>query len=186
MNLSGRQLGQADFLDRLTAIVTEAGVPPSALCLEVTAGSLVADLDPAWLVLRQAKQAGFQLALDDFGTGPSSLDALRHYAVDALKIDRSFIAHLDERAEDEAIVGHIIGLAHALGMTPIAEGVETPTEAQILTSLGCEAAQGYLFSTPQPAERIPQLLEARSGGAPGYIDLAALDDPAIERDPLRR
>jgi diguanylate cyclase (GGDEF)-like protein len=179
VNLSARQLGQADFLDRLTALVDDAGAAPGSLCLEITEGSLVGELDPTWLVLRHAKQAGFRLALDDFGTGHSSLESLRHYALDMLKIDRTFVSHLGESPEDEAIVHHIVGLAHALGMVPVAEGVETPAQVAMLASIGCDAAQGFLFSTPQPAERITELLGDRPVTSGGLIDLAAIESSEV-------
>ena len=175
VNMSARQLGQADFSDTVATIVAETGVEPRRLCLELTEGALARDLETAWMVLRQTKQIGIQLALDDFGTGFSSLGTLRRFSLDSIKIDRSFVAHITASAEDEAIVEHIVRLAHALGMVPIAEGVESGQQAERLAALGCDAAQGYHFSQPKPAEEIEVLFT--SGTPEGAVA------PAVQRAP---
>jgi diguanylate cyclase (GGDEF)-like protein len=165
VNLSPRQLGQADLYDKVQEILADVGVEPGRICLEITEGALVRDLESAWLMLRNAKQLGVQLALDDFGTGYSSLSYLRRFRLDALKIDRSFVRSMAQSREDEAIVAHIIGLAQALGMVPVAEGVETAEQAKRLTRLGCDAAQGFHFAEPQTAAQISELLAAEAEGA---------------------
>jgi EAL domain-containing protein (putative c-di-GMP-specific phosphodiesterase class I) len=106
------------------------------------------------------KDLGVLLAVDDFGTGYSSLSYLKRFPVDLLKVDRSFVAGLGEDAEDSAIVTAVIGLAHALGLKALAEGVEDETQLRELQRLGCDVAQGYLLARPQPAADVTALLAA--------------------------
>ena len=103
-------------------------------------------------------QAGIPLSLDDFGTGFASLSHLRALPVDAIKIDRSFIAHIADADGDKAIVSAIVSLGHNLGIKVIAEGIETPAQAEVLRSFGCKYAQGYYFGIPTPAAGIPHLI----------------------------
>jgi len=160
LNVSPRQLNQADFTQTARQAIYESGVHPKTLCLEITEGALLRDPTAAWASLRQLKAMGVSLALDDFGTGFSSLSYIRRFDLDVLKIDRSFVTGVYDSDEDRAIVEHVIGLAHALGMSAIAEGIEDETQAEVLRSLGCDAVQGYLYSRPVPASVIDELLEA--------------------------
>ena len=107
------------------------------------------------------------LALDDFGTGFSSLSHLRRFDLDVLKIDRSFVTNVHESEEDRAIVQQVIGLAHALGMTAVAEGIEDPEQARVLRTLGCDQVQGYLYSRPVTVDVIDGMLEERRSLADG-------------------
>jgi EAL domain-containing protein (putative c-di-GMP-specific phosphodiesterase class I) len=116
------------------------------------------DVAGAWAMLRQAKDRGITLALDDFGTGYSSLNHLRRFNLDYLKIDKSFVDGLGKSPEDTAIIEHVIGLAHALGLKVVAEGIEQEDQYQALRRLGCDLAQGFFFSRGQPAEVITRLL----------------------------
>ena len=159
VNVSARQLAQADFLDVLTAAITASGVEPGQLCLELTESALIYDVDAAWAVLRQAKSLGLNLALDDFGTGYSSLSFVRQFDLDALKIDRAFVEGLAADVHDSAIVSHVVGLAHDLGMLAVAVGVETAEQAVQLQRLGCDHGQGYFFNRPQPPGAIAQILQ---------------------------
>jgi EAL domain-containing protein (putative c-di-GMP-specific phosphodiesterase class I) len=109
-------------------------------------------------MLTKLKSLGVGLAIDDFGTGYSSLAYLERFPVDIIKIDRSFIASLDRGRTHRAIVRAVIELAHVLGMTVIAEGVETETQANALRELGCDLAQGFLYARPMPARHIPDYL----------------------------
>jgi EAL domain-containing protein (putative c-di-GMP-specific phosphodiesterase class I) len=158
INVSPRQLMQADFVDRVEAALEESGADPGHLCLEVAEGALVHQPDQLWTTLRDAKQRGLRLGIDDFGTGHTSLQHLRQFNLDQLKIDRSFVAELPVSEADRSIVGHVIGLAHELGVVPVAEGIETVDQLEVLRQLGCDLGQGFHFSTPQPPEVIASLI----------------------------
>ena len=110
-------------------------------------------------VLRRLKALGVRLAIDDFGTGYSSLGYLKHFPVDVVKIDRSFVDGLDTNPVDSAIAAAVIGLAKALGMTTVAEGVETEAQLTHLQSLGCPVMQGYYFSRPLPGPAFDELID---------------------------
>jgi diguanylate cyclase (GGDEF)-like protein len=158
VNVSPRQLLQTDFTEMVAEVLAATGLDPGLLCLEITEGSLLLDIEPAWAVLRDVRALGVCLALDDFGTGSSSLSYLRRFRLDSLKIDRSFTTTVTESEEDEAVLGQLIGLAHALGMRAQAEGVETQEQVEVLRRLGCDYAQGYAFAGPATAEEIQELL----------------------------
>ena len=119
------------------------------------------DVVSAWSGLRKVKALGVALAIDDFGTGYSSVSYVRNFALDDLKIDQSFVRGLASGVEDAAIVKAVIHMAHALGLATVAEGVETAEQLAELRSLGCDRAQGFYFSRPQPPEVIEQLLTSR-------------------------
>ncbi|MEO6317706.1 MAG: EAL domain-containing protein [Acidimicrobiales bacterium] len=159
LNVSPRQLNQADFTQMARQAIQRSGARPANLCLEITEGALLRDPAAAWASLRQLKSLGVSLALDDFGTGYSSLSYIRRFNLDILKIDRSFVTGVHESEEDRAIVEHVIGLAHALGMTAVGEGIEEQAQADALRRLGCDAVQGYLYSSPVPAAAIDAMLD---------------------------
>ncbi|MBL8774419.1 MAG: GGDEF domain-containing protein [Acidimicrobiales bacterium] len=159
VNVSARQVAQSDFLDVLRdAVSVPAGVRPPQLCLEVSEAALRDDLDTAWTMLRQAKELGVSLALDDFGTGSSSIQSVRTFRSDVMKIDRQFVSGLGMAREDTAIVELMLALANELGMITIAEGVETPQQLEALRRLKCNRAQGYLFGHPVAAQVIEDML----------------------------
>jgi diguanylate cyclase (GGDEF)-like protein len=158
INVSARQLAQLDFGDKVAAALQSAGVAAGQIHLEITEGALMHDVTSAWAVLRQAKALGVKLALDDFGTGYSSLSYVRRFSLDMLKIDKSFIDGIDSSPEDRAIVEHVVGMAQALGMVTVAEGVERPEQLQWLRRLGCRLAQGYVMSRPVPGEEFEAIL----------------------------
>jgi diguanylate cyclase (GGDEF)-like protein len=161
VNVSARQLAQTNFADTVTQAINRAGIDPSQIYLEITEGALMHDVGSAWTVLRQVKALGVGLALDDFGTGYSSLSYVRRFSLDMLKIDKSFIDHIDTSPEDRAIVSHVIGMAHALGMSTVAEGVERDDQLAWLRILGCRAAQGYAMSRPIPVADFEELVVRR-------------------------
>jgi EAL domain-containing protein (putative c-di-GMP-specific phosphodiesterase class I) len=130
--------------------IASAGIEPSQLSFEITESVLMEDVDRSIQILLSLKDIGVGLAIDDFGTGYSSLAYLERFPVDALKVDRSFVARLGADAADKAIVSAIMALGHALGLAVIAEGVETVEQLRILADLGCDSAQGYLFARPVP------------------------------------
>lgn len=167
INVSPVQLADPDFVPRLQRIMEETGADPGRLCLEITEGSMRHGLEHIWHSLKAAKEAGLQLALDDFGTGWSSFDYIRKFTLDVLKIDRVFVERVADTKEDYAIVQQLVGLAHALDLVAIAEGVATADQAETLSSLDCDLAQGYYWSEPQSPETITRLLEKgtiRPGG----------------------
>jgi EAL domain-containing protein (putative c-di-GMP-specific phosphodiesterase class I) len=118
------------------------------------------DASAAVGILQSLKALGVRLALDDFGTGYSSMGYLKRFPVDYMKIDRSFVEDLGEGGEDEAIVSGMVGLAHALGLGVIAEGVETESQLTRLREMGCELAQGFHLARPMPGEALPGWLTA--------------------------
>jgi diguanylate cyclase (GGDEF)-like protein/PAS domain S-box-containing protein len=154
VNLSARQVADKRIVATVEEVLSRTGLPAERLTLEITESALMDDAGSSLEVLRALKQVGVQLAIDDFGTGYSSLSYLQQFPVDMLKVDRSFIEQLGVRSESEEIVSAIIGLAHALGLKVVAEGVETVGQLEILRSLRCDLAQGFLFSVPRPASEI--------------------------------
>jgi diguanylate cyclase (GGDEF)-like protein len=155
VNLSGRQLSSPDLVGNVLGAIAAAGIDASQLCFEITESVLMEDVERSANVLRSLKEIGVALAIDDFGTGYSSLSYLERFPVDALKIDRSFVARLGTDPADSAIVSAVMALGHALGLAVIAEGVETTEQLRILADLGCDAAQGYLFARPIPPSELP-------------------------------
>jgi diguanylate cyclase (GGDEF)-like protein len=151
VNLSTRQLRDHDLVPFLSDTLTSCGVPASQLFLEVTETAMIHDADQADVVFRKLKALGVRLSLDDFGTGFSSMSFLRRYPVDQVKIDRSFIAGLGESRDDEAICAAVVVLAQSMGLHLVGEGVETGTQRDRLVDLGCEKAQGWLYSKPLSA-----------------------------------
>jgi diguanylate cyclase (GGDEF)-like protein/PAS domain S-box-containing protein len=159
-NLSARQLADADLVDFVADCLARHGVPPQQLCLEVTEADLVTDPDAIVEQLRRFKELGVRLAIDDFGTGFATLDYLRRFsAADILKVDASFVAGLnDPSSHDLAIVSAALVLADNLGFDTVAEGVETAGQAEVLERLGCELAQGHLFSPSVTPETIDEMI----------------------------
>ena len=162
VNLSGRQITQVDLVDVVANILASSGLEPGGLVLEITESVLMRDAAYTIAVLRALKALGLGLSVDDFGTGYSSLAYLKKFPVDILKIDKSFVDGLGTDDDDSAIVDATITLARSLGLTTVAEGVETAIQEQTLTRLGCNRAQGFLFCRPQPAEAITQHLLLRA------------------------
>jgi EAL domain-containing protein (putative c-di-GMP-specific phosphodiesterase class I) len=152
VNLSARQFYREDLAQRISEIVREVGCEPSWIELEVTETSLLHDLDAIRRVLHRLRDDGFTVAIDDFGTGYSSLTHLKHFPIDTLKIDISFIADLETDPGDAAITEAIIGLAKGLGLKVVAEGVGTRAQLEFLDKRGCQFFQGFWVSKPLPAE----------------------------------
>ncbi|HYL91314.1 MAG TPA: EAL domain-containing protein [Burkholderiales bacterium] len=164
VNLSARQFRQHDLEERIRAIVSAAGIDPSLIELEITESQLMHDPDHAIRVLRALGDAGVRIAIDDFGTGYSSLAYLTRFPLASLKIDRSFVADVLDDAADATIVRTIVDMAHTLGFTVIAEGVELDSQADFLRTLGCEQAQGFLFARPMPADEFSTLIGSSAAG----------------------
>ena len=154
VNLSVRQLEDPHLVPAVRDALATTGLPPGALCLEVTESALMRDEEAAAQVLTTLRALGVLLAIDDFGTGYSSLAQLRRLTLDTLKIDRSFITGIAESRDAEAIVTSIIAMAHAVDLTVVAEGVETAEELELLRKLGCDQAQGYHLGRPVAASEL--------------------------------
>lgn len=151
VNVATQQLIDSDFLQVVEEALGETGIDAGSLWLEITETSLMADTEAADGSLRALRSLGLHLSVDDFGTGYSSLTYLKRFPVEAIKVDRSFVAGLGLEADDTSIVDAVIRLGHSLGLTVVAEGVETPLQLDRLRDLGCDRAQGYLFGQPRPA-----------------------------------
>jgi PAS domain S-box-containing protein len=160
VNVSSSQLIDQGLPTLLREAAEKAKYPLNRLIIEVTESALVQDLQAARKVAMDLKALGCRLALDDFGTGYSSLHHLRTLPFSELKIDRSFVESMTTSHESRKIVASVVGLGTSLGMITVAEGVETEEQAGMLLWLGCEMAQGYLFGRPQPAEQIPEMVNA--------------------------
>jgi diguanylate cyclase len=136
------------------------------LTFEITETVLMERAPSILGVLGRLREIGVHLAIDDFGTGYSSLTYLKRFPVDALKVDRSFVDGLGRDPEDSAIVAAVVHLAHARGLSAIAEGVETKKQLKQLRSVGCDLAQGYYFARPQPADDLAEMFGLRDALAP--------------------
>ncbi len=154
VNVSVRQLMSNELVGIVSQALAEAGVPANGLWLEITETALMADVKAATVALRDLRSLGLHLAVDDFGTGYSSLTYLKRFPVEAIKVDRTFVNGLGIDAEDSTIVEAVINLGHSLGLSVVAEGVETPLQLTRLRELGCDRGQGYLLGRPRPAELI--------------------------------
>jgi EAL domain-containing protein (putative c-di-GMP-specific phosphodiesterase class I) len=157
-NLSPRQLWSTQLAKKITGKLSDAGVDPRDVVVEVTESTAMADPDRTQRVLQELHAWGLSIAIDDFGTGYSSLARLRHLPVDVLKIDRTFITGVDRDPDSGRMVEAMVQLAGGLGMLPVAEGIERVEELAFLKQVGCPRGQGFLFSRPVPAEQIPDLV----------------------------
>jgi EAL domain-containing protein (putative c-di-GMP-specific phosphodiesterase class I) len=162
VNISPRQLADPHLTTALKHALTASHAEPGRLCLEITESAAVDAGAPTLAALRQT---GVRLALDDFGAGFSSLHQIRRLPpVDALKIDRSFVEDLRDGSADIAIVAAVVGMARALGMVTVAEGIHNEAQVQILRALGCIRGQGYYFGRPVAPAGIADLAKAASFG----------------------
>jgi len=150
INLSGRQLRDVDFAHQVATTLEETELPSHCLEVEITERHLI-EAKMTGEVLQRLEAMGVRLAIDDFGTGYSSLSYLKRFAVDTLKVDRSFIHDITRDQEDDAVTSAVIALAHELGIEVVAEGVENTMQQDFLTTNNCDLAQGYLFARPMPA-----------------------------------
>jgi EAL domain-containing protein (putative c-di-GMP-specific phosphodiesterase class I) len=162
VNVSGRQAVDPRFPAEAAGVAERSDLRAHSLTLEITESVLMEEAESPTAILGTMQEHGLAIALDDFGTGYSSLSRLKRFPLDVLKIDRSFISGVDSNAADRAIVKATIDMAHAVGLTVVAEGVETREQADYLRAFGCDRAQGFLYSRPQPAEAITDVLTAAS------------------------
>ena len=159
VNVSTRQLKDRQFAERVARQLQMVGLPPDALCCELTESLLMEHSNENTEQIFRLKELGVKLAIDDFGTGYSSLTYLKHLPVDRIKIDRSFVKELDSNPDDRAIVVAIIAMARSLHLKVTAEGVETAHQHQLLQELGCDTMQGYYFGKPMPRETFEDFLQ---------------------------
>jgi diguanylate cyclase (GGDEF)-like protein/PAS domain S-box-containing protein len=164
VNISGHELTDIRFIPQLDEILTDTGIAPASLQLEVTESVLFPTSEPIVALLANAKALGVRFALDDFGTGYSSLGYLDRYPIDAIKIDQSFVAGIPERQRTMSIVKAIIDLAAALNLEVTAEGIEQDTQMQALLAMGCAQAQGFLLSKPLSGAAMSKLLTGKQRG----------------------
>jgi EAL domain-containing protein (putative c-di-GMP-specific phosphodiesterase class I) len=158
VNLSPRQFLDESLLRDLDDVLRETGMPPHLLQLEITESMVIQNVERGISVLNAIRSRGVRLAIDDFGTGYSSMSLMKQFPIDTIKIDRSFVRDLAENEEDRAIATAIINMGKALGLTVVAEGVETSAQDAFLRRCECDELQGYLISKPVPANEIPPLL----------------------------
>jgi EAL domain-containing protein (putative c-di-GMP-specific phosphodiesterase class I) len=158
VNISAKQFAQKDLVSQIKEILRDSGLAPDRLKLELTESVTMRDEERTTRILRELKTLGVRLCIDDFGTGYSSLSYLRRFALDVLKIDRSFVSEMLNNSESQEIVKTILSLGSNLGMEVVAEGVETPDQVSRLKALGCDFAQGYFFSRPLDAAGVVRTL----------------------------
>jgi EAL domain-containing protein (putative c-di-GMP-specific phosphodiesterase class I) len=161
VNISPRQLRDPGFAEQLRRCLADTSLDPRLLRLEITEGDLLTNGDASAKVLGQLRALNVELHVDDFGTGYSSLSYLPQFPIQAIKIDRAFVHRMGTRRTDLEIVRSIVDLAKTLGLTVIAEGVETVAQRERLLAFGCELGQGFLFSEPVEAADVPAFLTAQ-------------------------
>ncbi len=161
VNLSARQLQRHELVGEIADVLTDTGLDPGSLVLEITESVMMQDMDLSIQRLSKLKGLGVKLAVDDFGTGYSSLNYLRRFPVDILKVDKSFVDSVNEGGEISALTAAIIELAGILRLRPVAEGIERADQLEKLRALKCDLGQGYYFARPLPLEGIDDLLSVR-------------------------
>jgi len=159
VNMSPVEFRNPELSEQIIALITETGVPTSALEIEITETVVMQNMDTAIDILTQLYEAGLRISVDDFGTGYSSLSYLKKFPLSKVKIDRSFISDLVQGSNDAALVSAIIAMSHSLGLLVVAEGVETDEQLRFLQDLHCDEIQGYLVSKPLPSDEICELLD---------------------------
>jgi diguanylate cyclase (GGDEF)-like protein len=173
VNLSPRQFLDGNLLDDIDDVLASSGMPAHLLQLEITESMVMQNVERAIKLLDAIRSRGVRLAIDDFGTGYSSMSLMKQFPIDTIKIDRSFVRDLAESAEDRAIATAIIGMGKALGLTVVAEGVETTEQDTFLRGHACDEVQGYLFSKPVRPEEIPSLFSPNVGSPSLQPDLSS-------------
>jgi diguanylate cyclase (GGDEF)-like protein len=193
VNLSGKHFAHPALVEQIKTVISETGIDPGHLKLELTESAVMENAETAITMLRQIKETGVQISIDDFGTGYSSLSYLHQFPLDQLKVDRSFVSAMEETTDNGEIVRTVITLAKALGLKVVAEGIESIHQYHQLRVLGCEYGQGYLFSKPLQVADIERLLadETRwQNILPPSADVppaVRVPPPVIDRDePLLR
>jgi EAL domain-containing protein (putative c-di-GMP-specific phosphodiesterase class I) len=166
VNISPRQFTDPNFVDDVAQVIEATGMDPCLLELEITEGMVMHNVEQAIAKLKKIKEMGIRLAIDDFGTGYSSLAQLKQFPIDTLKVDRSFVRDIPDNAEDKAITEAIIAMGRTLGVTVVAEGVETAEQQSFLRSRFCDQMQGYFFSKPSHPDEFASLLRGQMSNQP--------------------
>ena len=161
VNLSARQFGDDHLLDDIAAILRDTGMDPHLLELEITESMIMRNVEKTIQTLTRLKEMSIRIAIDDFGTGYSSLATLKQFPLDTIKIDGSFIRDVSTSAEDRGLTEAIIAVGRTLGLTVIAEGVETREQAEFLRQYACDEFQGFYFNRPLPADQFAELLRTQ-------------------------
>ena len=180
INLSAQLLHHASIVPTVVAILRKWDYPPDRLALEITENAILVDPDHAMAMVAQFAELGVKISIDDFGTGYSSLSYLKNLAARELKIDKSFVLGMDQNASDRTIVKSVISLAHDLGLTVVAEGIETEKALSLLNTFGCDVGQGYLFGKPMTVgdfekwlrRYAPEAAESKSNWGPRRSSIA--------------
>jgi EAL domain-containing protein (putative c-di-GMP-specific phosphodiesterase class I) len=154
INVSRRQLETAHFLFSVTSALNRSGLDPHFLEIELTESAVMQQPNFAISIFKNLKKMGVTLSIDDFGTGYSSLADLKHFTIDRLKVDRSFVSDIEDSPDAKAIVTAIIAMGHILNLSVVAEGVETQRQMDLLKESGCDCMQGFLLSKPKPIKEI--------------------------------
>jgi EAL domain-containing protein (putative c-di-GMP-specific phosphodiesterase class I) len=162
VNVSAYQLGRREFADDVRRALAESHIEPSSLTLEITETTLMGNVPDALEQLRDIKALGVRIAIDDFGTGYASLSNLQRMPVDILKIDKSFVAALNDGGQSRELLEAILGVGQALSLAVVAEGIEHQSQMTMLEEMGCEMAQGFLIAKPSPPGLIEGLLGRRA------------------------
>jgi EAL domain-containing protein (putative c-di-GMP-specific phosphodiesterase class I) len=169
VNLSARQFRHPELVADVASVLRETGLEPGALKLEITESVLMQRMDAAIATMHELKALGVRLAIDDFGTGYSSLAYLKHFPIDTLKIDRSFVHGIGQDHSDLAIVRSVIALANSLHLAVTAEGIETAQQLEELQTLGCDHGQGFFLARPAPDDAVRLLLAAEGSLVEPYV-----------------
>jgi EAL domain-containing protein (putative c-di-GMP-specific phosphodiesterase class I) len=169
VNVSGQQLARPEFVHEVRAALEASDLPPDRLGLEITESILINDSASPRSMLETLRAIGVKVLIDDFGTGYSSLARLKHFPLDVIKIDRSFVDGVGAEDEDTAIVAAVVDIARSLGLQVIAEGVEGEVQLERLRQLGCHAVQGYLFSGPIPGDAFAAFLASHEPRSPAAV-----------------
>jgi two-component system CheB/CheR fusion protein len=167
INVSAEQLRRTNLPALMRRLLSHYRLDATRVVLELTESALVENADRVQQMLQELKSLGIQLSIDDFGTGYSSLAYLRRFALDELKIDRSFVADIGQSLDDRVIAQTIVAMAQTLGYTVVAEGIETEEQLGVLRDIGCHVGQGYLFAKPLTSDELVSRYCARGAVEPG-------------------
>ena len=165
VNVSALQIQRPNFANEVSQVLQEAGLPAKQLVVELTESALMQNPEQGSYAMEQLERMGVGIALDDFGTGHSSLNYVSVLPISLIKIDRSFVQNCAKRKTDASVLAAIVTMGHALGMTVLAEGVETEEQARVLREQGCDEVQGFLYGRPITAEKLIGLLDKQGATA---------------------